>query len=88
VAPTPASSLSRALPPAVSPPHLTCCDPLDPSLRGLQVAMRELFGLHRLRAGGEVSKVVEMADIHELHSRPLFRPTWIEYSAQDAKVGA
>ncbi|GFR52186.1 hypothetical protein Agub_g14723 [Astrephomene gubernaculifera] len=51
-----------------------------------KMSMKERFGMYRLRGGGAVGKVPELPPIHELHGRPLFRPTWIDYSALDAKA--
>ena len=52
----------------------------------LQLGMKERFGMYRLRGDGP-AKVPELPPIHRLHDHPRFRPTWIDYSALDAKVG-
>ncbi|KXZ47740.1 hypothetical protein GPECTOR_33g622 [Gonium pectorale] len=50
-----------------------------------KVGMKERFGMLRVRSG-VVGKVPELPPMQELHARPLFRPTWIDYSALDAKA--
>jgi hypothetical protein len=49
--------------------------------------MKERFGLLRLKADGTPTKVDQVPPMHVLHTDPLFRPEWVDYSALDAKVG-
>eukprot|EP00198_Chlamydomonas_reinhardtii_P006692 XP_001696028.1 PolI-like DNA polymerase [Chlamydomonas reinhardtii] len=50
-----------------------------------KLGMKERFGMYRLRGDGP-AKVPELPPIHRLHDHPRFRPTWIDYSALDAKA--
>ena len=48
--------------------------------------MKERFGLLRLKADGSPAKVAQVPPMQVLHTDPMFRPEWIDYSALDAKA--
>jgi hypothetical protein len=50
--------------------------------------MKERFGLLRLKTDGSPTKVEQVPPMHVLHTDPLFRPEWVDYSALDAKVSS
>jgi hypothetical protein len=49
--------------------------------------MKERFGLLRLKADGSPAKLQQVPAMHVLHTHPLFKAEWVDYSALDAKVG-
>ncbi|KAG2498231.1 hypothetical protein HYH03_003981 [Edaphochlamys debaryana] len=50
-----------------------------------KVGMKERFGMFKV-TGGLPGKVPTLPPIQALHTLPLFRSTWIDYSALDAKA--
>lgn len=48
--------------------------------------MKERFGRHKVKRDGELSKIVQIAPMHILHTDEEFKYEWIDYSALDAKV--
>eukprot|EP00878_Enallax_costatus_P023352 GHUV01024834.1.p1 GENE.GHUV01024834.1~~GHUV01024834.1.p1 ORF type:complete len:836 (+),score=316.26 GHUV01024834.1:283-2508(+) len=48
--------------------------------------MKERFGMYRFKTDGLPVKVPQIPAMHVLHTDPLHRPEWIDYSALDAKA--
>eukprot|EP00798_Chlamydomonas_sp_ICE-L_P008790 gene8790-33659_t len=53
-----------------------------------KVSMKELFGKGELKIDGTPGKKIFLPGMHELHADPETRPSWIDYSALDAKLHA
>lgn len=52
---------------------------------GLQVSMKELFGVPLMKKDGTPGRKLEMPPVEELQRAPMTRPDWIQYSAYDSQ---